>query len=579
MAPRFKGLSQDEIKKLLRNLEDTFDDTDLDCSDTEEICFNQSFNEDKVADNFKSNANNLFEWRQPNELFKTLTIETNRYASQILELRPDIRGKRKHETDWTAVTSDELQKIFGLVLLTGHVEKDSIRDYWSTDDLIDTPIFCKTVENSKVFYHLKTANKLIYSPAEELAIDEIIVKFKGRVIFRQHIPKKRKQWSITLYKIADKEGMETMENQTEDTLMQEEHAEVHDTPELNSSDILNSKKEKRKRKVVQRSEPSLNITEFDLTEIGKEKVKLKELIKTSRNNSGQMLVKKQLENAKKLKRLSVPLSKPQLEKIKRTVAYEKVCNEVSKWDPVVRSNRTADQIVFPLKKEELRLESLDRVSENFVTKHPVEVAVSELLQKSENILDKEKVLTPAEEKALQAMSLEEAKLRHSELMKHRALISYKEAKARRQNKIKSKRYHRILKREKLKKMMKEFEELQKTDAAAALEKFLEADKLRILERMTLKHRNTGKWAKQQKIRAKYNPESRSNLKEDILIGRQLREKVAVDDSTIASLKAKSRYYSANVDEPNMDLIHNRGLVEDVRSAENPVVDVESCISV
>lgn len=42
------------------------------------------------------------------------------------------------------------------------------------------------------------------------------------------------------------------------------------------------------------------------------------------------------------------------------------------------------------------------------------------------------------------------------------------------------RFHRILKREKLKKMMKEFEELQKTDAQAALEKFNEADKLRIL---------------------------------------------------------------------------------------------------
>ena len=44
------------------------------------------------------------------------------------------------------------------------------------------------------------------------------------------------------------------------------------------------------------------------------------------------------------------------------------------------------------------------------------------------------------------------------------------------------RYHRILKREKLKQIMKEFEELQKTDQAAALEKFLEADKLRILVR-------------------------------------------------------------------------------------------------
>jgi hypothetical protein len=31
-----------------------------------------------------------------------------------------------------------------------------------------------------------------YSPSENLAADEVIVKFKGRVIFRQYIPKKPK---------------------------------------------------------------------------------------------------------------------------------------------------------------------------------------------------------------------------------------------------------------------------------------------------------------------------------------------------------------------------------------------------
>lgn len=49
--------------------------------------------------------------------------------------------------------------------------------------------------------------------------------------------------------------------------------------------------------------------------VGKEKVKLDELIKTSQK-SGQLSVKKQLQNAKKLKSLSIPLSKPQLQKVK-----------------------------------------------------------------------------------------------------------------------------------------------------------------------------------------------------------------------------------------------------------------------
>jgi hypothetical protein len=33
-----------------------------------------------------------------------------------------------------------------------------------------------------------------------LAVDEVIVKFKGRVIFRQDIPKNRKCFSIKIYK-------------------------------------------------------------------------------------------------------------------------------------------------------------------------------------------------------------------------------------------------------------------------------------------------------------------------------------------------------------------------------------------
>jgi len=37
-------------------------------------------------------------------------------------------------------------------------------------------------------------------------VDEVIVKFKGRVIFRQYIPKKRKCFSIRIYKLCDESG-------------------------------------------------------------------------------------------------------------------------------------------------------------------------------------------------------------------------------------------------------------------------------------------------------------------------------------------------------------------------------------
>ena len=42
-----------------------------------------------------------------------------------------------------------------------------------------------------------------YSSTKHLAVDEIIVPFKGRVIFILYIPKKHKRFGIKLYKLCD----------------------------------------------------------------------------------------------------------------------------------------------------------------------------------------------------------------------------------------------------------------------------------------------------------------------------------------------------------------------------------------
>jgi len=45
-----------------------------------------------------------------------------------------------------------------------------------------------------------------YNPSENLAIDEVIVFFKGRVIFKQYIPKKPKRFGIKIFKPCDSNG-------------------------------------------------------------------------------------------------------------------------------------------------------------------------------------------------------------------------------------------------------------------------------------------------------------------------------------------------------------------------------------
>jgi len=49
-----------------------------------------------------------------------------------------------------------------------------------------------------VFDKLNEAYTKFYNPSEHLALDEVNVKFKDRVIFRQYIPKERKVWHQNL---------------------------------------------------------------------------------------------------------------------------------------------------------------------------------------------------------------------------------------------------------------------------------------------------------------------------------------------------------------------------------------------
>ena len=53
---------------------------------------------------------------------------------------------------------------------------------------------------------LNKAYAKFYNPSKYLAVDEVIVKFKGRVIFRQYIPKKRKCFSIKIYRLCNESG-------------------------------------------------------------------------------------------------------------------------------------------------------------------------------------------------------------------------------------------------------------------------------------------------------------------------------------------------------------------------------------
>lgn len=283
---------------------------------------------------------------------------------------------------------------------------------------------------------------------------------------------------------------------------------------------------KNRWKLPERSEAGLKVSEFNVSSEGSgEKLALSDLLGSLKSSSSLAAVKKQLNRVKSKKTLELPLHKGEIEQVHREVAFSKTSQALSKWDSVVQKNRAAEQLVFPLEKEP-SFAPMEHVFCEWKARSPLEQEIFSLLHKNKQPVT-DPLLTPVEKASLKAMSLEEAKIRRAELQRARALQSYYEARARRMKKIKSKKYHKIVKKGKAKKALKDFEQLRKVDPDAALEELEKMEKARMLERMSLKHQNSGKWAKSKAIMAKYDLEARQAMQEQLAKNKELTQKLQV----------------------------------------------------
>ncbi|NWI85697.1 UT14A protein, partial [Pitta sordida] len=285
---------------------------------------------------------------------------------------------------------------------------------------------------------------------------------------------------------------------------------------------------RNRRKLAERSEASGQVSEFNVTCKGAgEKLVLSELLQPIRPKSALSSVRKDLARVKQKAAVELPLSKEEAKRVVREAAYDTTSKDVGKWQQVVLQNRRAEQLVFPLRQEIATVTPLERVTSAWKARTPLEQEIFGLLHKTQQPIT-DPLLTPEETASLQAMSLEEARRRRAELQKARAVQSYYEAKARREKRIKSKKYHRVLKKSRRRQALKEFEQLHKSDPAAALARLEELEQLRMQERMSLKHQNKGKWARSRAIMAKYDLEARKAMQEQLARNKELMQKVRVE---------------------------------------------------
>ncbi|NWH34507.1 UT14A protein, partial [Chloropsis hardwickii] len=284
----------------------------------------------------------------------------------------------------------------------------------------------------------------------------------------------------------------------------------------------------RRRKLAERSEASGQVSEFNVTCKGAgEKLVLSELLQPIHPKSMLGSVRKELARVKRKAAVELPLSKEEAKRVVREAAYVTTSKDVGKWQQVVLQNRRAEQLVFPLRQDIATVTPLERVTSAWKARTPLEQEIFGLLHKTQQPVT-DPLLTPQEMASLQAMSLEEARRRRAELQKARAVQSYYEAKARRAKRIKSKKYHRVLKKSRRRQALKEFEQLHKSDPAAALARLEELEQLRMQERMSLKHQNKGKWARSRAIMAKYDLKARKAMQEQLARNKELMQKVQVE---------------------------------------------------
>lgn len=173
------------------------------------------------------------------QIMEHIASETNKYAQQLVSqmLENNILHPRSRISRWRDTTIDELYVYFGLILAMGVVVKTRMEEYWGTNpDVFYTPGFSAHMSIDRflllnkclhfndnddmcalnldyadarlykirpILLHLNKKIQELYIPAQNLALDESLLMWKGWLEFCQLIPNKAANRGIKTYEICE----------------------------------------------------------------------------------------------------------------------------------------------------------------------------------------------------------------------------------------------------------------------------------------------------------------------------------------------------------------------------------------
>ncbi|XP_019418839.1 PREDICTED: uncharacterized protein C57A7.06-like [Lupinus angustifolius] len=200
------------------------------------------------------------------------------------------------------------------------------------------------------------------------------------------------------------------------------------------------------------------------------------------------LRKRMNEIEKKARTIHAPLPKADQAKIERRAAYERSKKDVTKWQPIIQKNREAPTVFFD-ENVDLGFSTVGAIASEFEPRTEFEMKMAALVR-DDKVMEAHKK-DGSRLLEMNMVSVEDEKDRQNRIAKMHSLLFRHERKAKHMKKIKSKTYHRLLKKDRLKEESSRIE----MDPEAAKEYAMKQERQRAEERMTLRHKNQNRWAK------------------------------------------------------------------------------------
>lgn len=222
---------------------------------------------------------------------------------------------------------------------------------------------------------------------------------------------------------------------------------------------------------------------------GDGRISIEDLLNPLREKPGYGKLRKRNQQIEKNARtIHAPLSKAVQAKVERKAAYEISKKDVTKWQHIIQRNREAPTIFFD-ENVDLGFSTVGAIASEFEPRTEFEKKIAALVH-DDKVMEAHKK-DGSKLLEMNEVSIEDEKDRQNRIAKMRSLLFRHEMKAKHIKKIKSRTFHRLLKKDRLK---AEASQIQ-MDPEAAKEYAMKRERQRAEERMTLRHKNRGPWAK------------------------------------------------------------------------------------